>query len=442
MMIAVPFLALGAGRVLAGLARRGVGARVLACALLAIPLVQSARLDMLLAREDTRSVASRDLLAVIGANDLAAVDGLGSQYGPPLVPRGETLQLMMSDQAARAVGPEQQGMIWLSRSEQRLIDELEAGLPPSPNARHLLAPQRYWKYISYYPTDFLFPGEEEAFSLDRWMDQWGVDVYVRVDRTPEAEPRAPVDEFTVQHGVLVYELSPTRQTAPREAALPTDMDFALTQLWTYERPGPWIRAWRLDSGRAAIRQGSPTRACPMTGAEAPENVPRKPKVLVLTHSLSEVDGVGVYSVSMLRFLAPHCAGIDVYIGRKHRGFASEMPTEGVAIHPVLPMNHFPFLSLPKLALLLITSLPMLVRACTSGRHRAQLFRLPDGFRCRAHGGAGRTPCCRKRARNVLRDSCGHASSSKSAELDVPSRGPLSHGGEICITAGETSRESG
>jgi len=256
MMIAVPFLALGAGRVLAGLARRGVGARVLACALLAIPLVQSARLDMLLAREDTRSVASRELLAVIGANDLAAVDGLGSQYGPPLVPRGETLQLMLSDQAARAVGPEQQGMIWLSRSEQRLIDELEAGLSPSPNARHLLAPQRYWKYISYYPTDFLFPGEEEAFSLDRWMDQWGVDVYVRVDRTPEAEPRAPVDEFTVQHGVLVYELSPTGQTAPREAALPTDMDFALTQLWTYERPGPWIRAWRLDSGRAAIRQGS------------------------------------------------------------------------------------------------------------------------------------------------------------------------------------------
>lgn len=117
----------------------------------------------------------------------------------------------------------------------------------------------------------------------------------------------------------------------------------------------------------------------MTGAEAPENVPRKPKVLVLTHSLSEVDGVGVYSVSMLRFLAPHCAGIDVYIGRKHRGFASEMPTEGVAIHPVLPMNHFPFLSLPKLALLLITSLPMLVRAARRADIVHSFSDYPMGF---------------------------------------------------------------
>jgi hypothetical protein len=256
MMIAVPFLALGAGRVLAGLARRGTGARVLACALLAIPLVQSARLDMLLAREDTRSVAARDLLAVIGADDLAAVDGLGSQYGPPLVPRGETLQLMMSDQAARATGPEQAGMIWLSRSEQRRVAELEAGLSPSPNARYLLAPQRYWKYMSYYPTDFLFAGEGESLSLERWMDQWGVDVYVRVDRAPVAEPRAPVDEFAAEHGALVYEISPTGHSAPSEAALPTDMDFALTQLWRYERPGPWIRAWRLDSGRAALRKGA------------------------------------------------------------------------------------------------------------------------------------------------------------------------------------------
>jgi hypothetical protein len=56
---------------------------------------------------------------------------------------------------------------------------------------------------------------------------------------------------------LVYERSPTGSPDPSEAALPTDMEFALTQLWEYERPGPWIRAWRLDTGRAATRKGAP-----------------------------------------------------------------------------------------------------------------------------------------------------------------------------------------
>lgn len=117
----------------------------------------------------------------------------------------------------------------------------------------------------------------------------------------------------------------------------------------------------------------------MTGATTPGSAQRKPRVLVLTHSLSEVDGVGVYGVSMLRFLAPRCAGIDVYIGRRHRGFASEMPGEDVVIHPVLPMDHFPFLSLPKLALLLISSLPMLVRAARRADIVHSFSDYPMGF---------------------------------------------------------------
>lgn len=257
MMIAVPFLALGAGRLLAAIARRGPAMRAVACVLLALPLVQAARLDMLLGREDTRTLAARELLVHLGADDLAAVDGLGSQYGPPLVPRAETLVAMMEDQAARAVDDSQAGQVWLGRAEQRIVAEAEAGLLPSPDARYLLSPQRYWRYISYYPTDFLFGEEGVEVPLETWMQQWGVDVYVRVDRAPRTEPRAPVDEFAAAHGTLIYERSPTGTTDPDEAALPTDMDFALTQLWTYERPGPWIRAWRLDTGRAPLRNGTP-----------------------------------------------------------------------------------------------------------------------------------------------------------------------------------------
>lgn len=85
-------------------------------------------------------------------------------------------------------------------------------------------------------------------------------------------------------------------------------------------------------------------------------------MLVLTHSLSPVDGVGVYGVNTLRYLAPLCGGIEVLLGRKHRGFAPELPREGVTVLPILPTDHFPFLNLPKLGWLLLTSLPMMVRA--------------------------------------------------------------------------------
>ncbi len=253
LMTATPFLALGAGRLVAALARRGPAAAGFAWLLLALPIVQAVRLDVLLGREDTRTLAARELLEHIGPEDVAAVDGLGSQYGPPMRPRAETLVAVLEDQTARAVGPEQAGLVWLGRAEQRIVEEAEAGLPPPPDARRLLPIQRYWRYLSYYPSDFLFG--EAPVSLEAWMADWGVDVYVRVDRAPRAEPRAPVDAFTAAHGVPIYERSPTGRTDPAEAALPTDMDFALTQLWTYERPGPWIRAWRLDTGGAGARDG-------------------------------------------------------------------------------------------------------------------------------------------------------------------------------------------
>ena len=89
---------------------------------------------------------------------------------------------------------------------------------------------------------------------------------------------------------------------------------------------------------------------------------KRPRVLVLTHSLSPVDGVGVYSVQTLRFLAPMCDGIELFIGREHRGVAADLPRAGITLYETLPTNHFPFMKLPKLAYVALTSLPMLVRA--------------------------------------------------------------------------------
>lgn len=93
----------------------------------------------------------------------------------------------------------------------------------------------------------------------------------------------------------------------------------------------------------------------MSGAE-------RPRVLVLTHSLSEIDGVGRYAVGTLRELAPNCDGIDVYIGRTHRGRSDDLPKQGVRVHEVLVTDGYPFMSLPKLLLMLLLGLPQLWRA--------------------------------------------------------------------------------
>ena len=104
-----------------------------------------------------------------------------------------------------------------------------------------------------------------------------------------------------------------------------------------------------------------------------------PRVLVLTHSLSEVDGVGRYGVGLLRELAPLCAGVEVYIGRRHRGLARDLPREGVRVHETLPTDHYPFLSLPKLARLLAVSLPGLLRAARQADLVHSFSDYPMGF---------------------------------------------------------------
>ncbi len=83
----------------------------------------------------------------------------------------------------------------------------------------------------------------------------------------------------------------------------------------------------------------------------------------MTHSLSGVDGVGRVGCSTLRYLVPRCSSIDVFLGRDHRGFAEDVPrAPNLTIHATLPTNHFPFMPLPKLAWVLLLSLPTLWRA--------------------------------------------------------------------------------
>lgn len=106
---------------------------------------------------------------------------------------------------------------------------------------------------------------------------------------------------------------------------------------------------------------------------------RRPRVLALTHSLSGVDGVGRYGVALLRELAPACDGIEVFIGRGHRGFAEDMPTRGVTVYELLPTGHFPFMPLPRLAWVLLDKLPALVRAARRADVVHSFADYPMGF---------------------------------------------------------------
>jgi len=228
---AVPWLALGAAcalRLLVTAPGPGRALRVLVAGLaVALPLVQAARLDLLLGRTDTRTQAAQDLLAVIPRGKVVAVDG----YGPPLRPTAASVERIFDE-------------VWTRREEQQVRALGQAGVPDPPQARDVLPIGRYWKYDSYYPTDFT--GGEAPKELGRFLDERGVAYYVQVDRQPDEQRRLPVTQLMAARGRLVYELSPTGRSPPAEAALPTDMAFPLLQVWRYERPGPWVRVWQLE----------------------------------------------------------------------------------------------------------------------------------------------------------------------------------------------------
>jgi hypothetical protein len=226
LMPATAFLALGAAHLLCRWAARPGPARVAAVLLLALPLVQAARLDLLLGRADTRELAAHSLPDLLPADARVALDG----YGPQLEPTAASVIAIESH-------------VWTTRRERRRVDLAAAGLPDPPEARFLVPVGRFWQFDSYYPTDFR---DGDPLSLGDWMDAWEITHYVQVDRLPDEARRQPVTDTLAARGALLAELSPTGTSPPNEAALPTEMAFPLTQLWCAERPGPWIRCWRVE----------------------------------------------------------------------------------------------------------------------------------------------------------------------------------------------------
>ena len=230
LMPATAFLALSAAALLQRLAGRGGAARLAAAALVAVPLLQAARLDLVLGRTDTRTLAALELPAVIPPGERVAIDG----YAPPLRPTAASVDAIDE-------------LVWTTRTEVRALDLARAGVPEPADARDLIPVGRFWRFDSYYPDDHeLGPPQE----LGAWMDEWAIRWYVQVDRLPDDERRRPVTELTARRGRLVSVRSPARDgvSVPHEALLPAEMLFPLTELWRTARPGPLIRCWRIEAG--------------------------------------------------------------------------------------------------------------------------------------------------------------------------------------------------
>lgn len=241
LMPAVPGLAVGAAATLVALARRGGIARGLAIVLVSLPVIQAARLDMLLMRQDTRTIAAARIPQLIDAQAVVAIDHVGSLYGPPARPTAASLAVWIEDGLALGA---RGAVLAPSRTEQRWLALGEAGVPDPPGARTIVPISRFYLYDSYYPTDYLLADEPRSF--DDVLRAHGVTHYVQVDRLPDEARRQPITDLMATRGRLVHEVSPTGASAPARAELPTDLGCAWLDLWRYERPGPWIRVWELD----------------------------------------------------------------------------------------------------------------------------------------------------------------------------------------------------
>lgn len=85
------------------------------------------------------------------------------------------------------------------------------------------------------------------------------------------------------------------------------------------------------------------------------------RLLCLTHSLSDIDGVGVYGSEVLRRVAPRFDRVDVLIARKHRGVSARVPPN-VRVEVALPPDYWLYLKPWKAAVFRALAAPKVRRA--------------------------------------------------------------------------------
>ncbi len=197
--------------------------------LLAVPLLQAARFDWVLTREDTRSIAERQL-AQSPPGRRIAID----RYGPLVEPDRGGIALLERVRASCGEG--------LRPREQHRKQELDAGR--AGGGADCVRIEELLEFDERAGTARVRPCLAREIGPDprAVLATLGVTHVLLVDRRPgDGAPSLALDAAAI--GDLVWSLGPTPVDRPpaTEAFLPTEMDFPLTALWSVERPGPALK---------------------------------------------------------------------------------------------------------------------------------------------------------------------------------------------------------
>jgi len=249
-------LAWPAGRLVEGWMARGAGARLAVLVVLALPLVQAVRLGWVLRQDDTRALAEEALLEGADRSPVA-IDPHGPR--PPMTegaierlgrfrPLGAREAHRRAVLAAGGAPPGGPGVDALPL--EAIIDTDERSGAARIEEEH---------------ADVL--GEDPNAALRRL----GIERVLLVDKTPGdgapplllsdapagpdamGEPQtkmAPLD--VVRPPIAVWDPG-VRPGAVEGAMLPSELPFALTDVWRHRRPGPRLELYRLRSAPADPR---------------------------------------------------------------------------------------------------------------------------------------------------------------------------------------------
>jgi hypothetical protein len=201
---------------------------------LCLPLVQALRFDALMRRADTRARAEV-ALAELPDRALVAID----RYGPEV-----ELDRQSIERLERLRESCHEKLRSREEHRRRLFDRNL--LPPSQQGVNAVRVEELFEINERNRAVHVRTGLETLGTDPRdVLKSIGAKYLLLVDRRMHGGA-ANVLEPLVAGTEPVLVISPSSGSErPSEAFLPTEMDFPLTALWSVERPGPWMRLYRL-----------------------------------------------------------------------------------------------------------------------------------------------------------------------------------------------------
>lgn len=207
--------------------------RVAALALLAVPLLATLRIGQLLIQTDTRNIAAEQIMEIIPAGSVVAVE----PYGPAVTPSVASLQKL-----AAAFATDSQPSDPLTRRERLVLERnLPGGFDVMPLERYFqdAAPGGYRQCSKTAVR--LFPGVNDVNSL---FAAAGVQFVVSAERFPGAVRKDPLARWFADNADCVGVVEPGGAET-LEALLPFEPRLGFYSLMVVDRPGPRVKIYKL-----------------------------------------------------------------------------------------------------------------------------------------------------------------------------------------------------